>query len=132
MATAKNTTPKKSVTKTDAVEVEVETTEVPEPIKAPKSAPYVVGRDSKDSVHLTALKRNLNATKSLSVHHLQRRLRDWGFSEAYADRDGFYGELTEKSVRDFQEYVGLEPTGIMDAATATRLFDNDQNVVVVF
>ena len=64
------------------------------------------------------------------IHHIQRRLKEWGFRDAYSERDGFYGDLTKKSVTEFQESLGLEVTGMMDAETMTRLFEGDTNVTV--
>jgi peptidoglycan hydrolase-like protein with peptidoglycan-binding domain len=68
--------------------------------------------------------------RSLTVHHIQRRLKEWGFRDAFSERDGLYGDLTKKSVTEFQESLGLEVTGMMDAETMTRLFEGDTNVTV--
>jgi hypothetical protein len=123
-------------------EVEVEVVAEPEPVKQKVPAPVpsssvppttyaVVGGGEKDDVHLSrAIYKNMKQKRSLSVHHIQRRLKEWGFRDAYSERDGFYGDLTKKSVTEFQESLGLEVTGMMDAETMTRLFEGDTNVTV--
>jgi len=126
------------------VELEEEVVEVPKPKKpatpkAPKPATSgvppttyaVVGGGEKDEVHLSrAIYKNMRQRRSLTVHHIQRRLKEWGFRDAYSERDGFYGDNTKKSVTEFQESLGLEVTGMMDAETMTRLFEGDTNVTV--
>jgi hypothetical protein len=126
------------------VELEEEVVEVPKPKKpatpkAPKPATSgvppttyaVVGGEEQDEVHLSrAIYKNMRQKRSLTVHHIQRRLKEWGFRDAYSERDGFYGDLTKKSVTEFQESLGLEVTGMMDAETMTRLFEGDTNVTV--
>jgi hypothetical protein len=126
------------------VELEEEVVEVPKPKKpatpkAPKPATSgvppttyaVVGGEEQDEVHLSrAIYKNMKQKRSLTVHHIQRRLKEWGFRDAYSERDGFYGDLTKKSVTEFQESLGLEVTGMMDAETMTRLFEGDTNVTV--
>jgi hypothetical protein len=126
------------------VELEEEVVEVPKPKKpatpkAPKPATSgvppttyaVVGGEEQDEVHLSrAIYKNIRQKRSLTVHHIQRRLKEWGFRDAYSERDGFYGDLTKKSVTEFQESLGLEVTGMMDAETMTRLFEGDTNVTV--
>lgn len=121
----------------------VEETPKPKPAKAETkkstfsaSAPpatqfAVVSNADTDEVFLSkCVPHNKRAMKSLTVHHIQRRLREWGFSIAYADKDGYYGDLTIEGVRQFQESLGLETTGLMDADTFTRLFEGDTNVTV--
>jgi peptidoglycan hydrolase-like protein with peptidoglycan-binding domain len=126
------------------VELEEEVVEAPKPKKpatpkAPKPATSgvplttyaVVGGGEQDEVHLSrAIYKNMRQKRSLTVHHIQRRLKEWGFRDAYSERDGFYGDLTKKSVTEFQESLGLEVTGMMDAETMTRLFEGDTNVTV--
>ena len=71
------------------------------------------------------------ARKSLTVHHLQRRLAELGYGDAAADRDGWYGDLTKAAVESFQGDNKLEATGIIDADTFKRIFAGDPNVLVV-
>lgn len=119
-----------------AVEVEevVEVVSAPAVVsssKAPASEYAVAGNAKKDTVHVSkAVYKNVNAKKSLTVHHIQRRLREWGFDDAYLDRDGWYGDLTKKSVTEFQESKGLPATGVADYDTLVALFENDSNVIV--
>lgn len=91
----------------------------------------VVSSGDTDEVFLSrCIAHNKRNRKSLTVHHVQRRLKEWGFSIAYADKDGYYGDRTIEGVRQFQESLGLEATGIMNAETFTRLFEGDTNVTV--
>ena len=113
----------------------------PEPkpeAKAPKvrvedtEATHVVGLGDKDEVSLDAcVYMNKYSRKSLTVHHLQRRLTELGYSEADSDKDGWYGELTMEAVKGFQGDNRLEVTGLMDADTFKRIFKGDPNVKVV-
>jgi hypothetical protein len=99
---------------------------------APESAPYVVGGGEVDEVYLSkAIYKNIHAKKVLTVHHIQRRLLEWGYPAAYSDKDGFYGDHTKNSVAEFQKAQGIEGDGLMNAETMTALFENDQNVTVI-
>lgn len=94
-------------------------------------ASAVVGNDETDPVFLSAIKyKNIHQKKSLSVHHLQRRLNELGYHEAYADEDGYFGDLTEFSVAKFQEDKNLDVTGRADATTLEKIFDGDANVTL--
>ena len=98
--------------------------------KAPEAEYAVVSGKDKDEVRLSAIVfENKLAKKSLSVHHLQRRLREWGFDGGFTDRDGWYGVSTRDAVHAFQKKQGL-PVGDLDMATLAVLFENDDNVVV--
>jgi len=99
--------------------------------KKPDNAVVVTPNVAADTVYLSScVYKNMFARKSLTVHHVQRRLNDLGFRDAYSDKDGWYGELTAKAVREFQEINGHEPTGLMDAATFEDIFSGDPHVVV--
>lgn len=99
--------------------------------RAHKSAPgQVVGKDKTDTVAVSRLVFGARARKSLSVHHLQRRLNDLGYPEAYADQDGWAGPLTERSVSQWQKDNGY-PVGKITGAQATALFEGDPNVTVL-
>jgi len=65
------------------------------------------------------------------VHHVQRRLVELGYKEAYADKDGWLGDLTKLAITNFQKDKGLNASGSMDADTITKLFEGDDNVIVV-
>lgn len=60
--------------------------------------------------------------KSDAVMELQTRLYELGF--LMDDRDGAYGNKTQTAVKVFQEYAGLEATGIADSATQALLFSD--------
>lgn len=98
---------------------------------APKSAYAVVSGKDKDDVRLSSIVfENIKAKKSLSVHHLQRRLNEWGYASAYLDRDGWYGTLTRDAVYAFQKDHGLT-VGTLDLATLNAIFEGDNNVRVL-
>jgi hypothetical protein len=98
---------------------------------APKSAYAVVSGKDKDDVRLSAIVfENIKAKKSLSVHHLQRRLNEWGYVSAYLERDGWYGTLTRDAVHEFQKDHGLT-VGDLDLATLSAIFEGDTNVRVM-
>jgi len=122
--------------------IEPEPTPEPKPEPAPKAkakvreedteATHVVGLGDKDEVVLAqCVYKNMYARKSLTVHHLQRRLAELGYGDASADLDGWYGDLTKDSVRQYQGDNNLEATGVMDAETFKRIFKGDPNVMVV-
>jgi peptidoglycan hydrolase-like protein with peptidoglycan-binding domain len=98
---------------------------------APRTAYAVVSGKNQDDVHLSkAVYKNTARKRSLTVHHIQRRLTEWGHYDAFLDKDGFYGDSTKKSVIEFQDRMGIIATGLMDIETMTKLFENDTNVVV--
>lgn len=93
------------------------------------AGPAVVSDNEVDDVLLSAcVYKNLYARKSLTVHHLQRRLNELGYTEAFADRDGYYGDLTKMAVARFQEDSGIDGDGIVDAPTLLAVFKGDPNV----
>lgn len=53
------------------------------------------------------------------VLELQRMLKNFGFNPG--PLDGIYGPLTEKALREFQAACGLNPDGILGAATLREL-----------
>lgn len=52
---------------------------------------------------------------SPTVQHLQNRLHQLGYGSGAPD--GKFGPVTEQAVRSFQQDYGLDPTGVVDAAT---------------
>ena len=74
--------------------------------------------------------KNKFARKSLSIHHVQRRLAELGYPDAASDKDGWYGDLTASAVAVFQATEGLESTGVLDMATLNAIFHDDPNVTV--
>jgi peptidoglycan hydrolase-like protein with peptidoglycan-binding domain len=140
-----NNTPKKEL----AVEETVEAVEATEPTKEsretaeptkesrettapPAAANAVIGNAATDSVYLSkCVFKNMYAKKSLTVHHVQRRLNELGYHDAYTDKDGWYGDLTKHAVSELQADLGIEGDGTMDAETFAAIFDGDHNVTVV-
>ncbi|WJZ48501.1 peptidoglycan-binding protein [Actinomycetia phage DSL-LC01] len=92
-------------------------------------ADAVVGGGTTDDVYLDrCVFKNLYARKSLTVHHVQRRLNDLGYTAANDDKDGWYGDLTRDAVAAWQRDNGVEGDGTMDAKTFMGIFDGDPNV----
>ena len=131
------------VVDTDEAPVAVTPEEVKQPEPEPKkeakvnSAPpaaknAAVSGNAVDDVLLSqCVYKNAYARKSLTVHHVQRRLVEWGFVDAGSDKDGWYGDLTKSAVAAFQAAHSLPGAGDMNAATLVALFDGDQNVRIV-
>jgi hypothetical protein len=125
------------VAEPEAIE-EVVVVEEPKPViknsssSAPPSEYAVVSNEDKDVVSVAkAIYKNIYQKKSLTVHHIQRRLNEWGYKEAFLDKDGFYGDLTKSAMEQFQSDHGLNITGLADYDTFVVLFENDNNVRVV-
>lgn len=120
----------------DEVVVEDELIELVEDVEEPEQEPAPVVAAPAVDVDIVRLSKckykNAAARKSLSVHHLQRRLNELGYADAWADKDGWYGDLTKLSVLKFQADAGLEPVepGIVDADTLQSLFVGDPTVAV--
>ena len=95
----------------------------------PATTHAVVSNDAVDTVHVSkVVVHNKAQKKSLSVHHLQRRLNEWGFTSAYLDKDGYCGDHTISAISAFQTHVGLPVTGAPDFTTLERIFEGDTNV----
>jgi peptidoglycan hydrolase-like protein with peptidoglycan-binding domain len=113
---------------------ETEAVQAPAPApKAQKNAPKVaVSGAAKDDVLLSAcVFKNVYARKSLTIHHVQRRLAELGYRDAGSDKDGWYGDLTKRAVAAFQKDAKLGESGIIDAATLEAIFDGDPYVSVI-
>lgn len=123
----------KDVVETVAAEADAATVAAqPAPASAPqRAAAVVVSGDSADAVFLSRCVYKSKVTrKSLSVHHLQRRLGELGFADATSDKDGWYGDLTLLAVKAFQTANKLDATGIVDADTLTAIFKGDPHVAL--
>lgn len=119
-------TPKKKGTTPIPVNIEDVRAELPEPAGA-----FVVGNGVVDEVSLSKIVyKNEVARKSLSVHHLQRRLNELGFTDAYKDRDGYFGLHTRNAIAKFQEANKIHPTGEISRELLDLLFTGDPNVVI--
>lgn len=100
---------------------------LPEP-----AGPAVVSNGRTDEVRLDAcIYKNIHARKSLTIHHLQRRLTELGYVEASQDKDGWYGDHTKTAIVRFQSSKDLNATGIIDAVTFLAIFDGDVNVTAI-
>lgn len=109
--------------------------EKPKPVEPkahkPKATQAVSGNDVDEVLLANCIYKNVFARKSLSVHHLQRRLIELGFKDADADKDGWLGDETVAAIKKFQASKGLDVTGSVDATTLTKIFEGDHNVQVV-
>ena len=112
-----------------------EPTPEPEVVEQPKASHQVsqaVSGDDVDDVLLAnCVYKNVYARKSLTVHHLQRRLIELGYKDADADKDGWLGDETVASIKKFQADKGMDVTGSVDADTFKKIFEGDVHVRVV-
>lgn len=98
---------------------------------APSPVRHVVSGNDTDDVYLgKCVYKNTFARKSLTVHHVQRRLVELGYRDAGSDKDGWYGDLTQMSIAAFQKDRSFAGEGCMNSETFVALFDGDQNVTV--
>lgn len=107
----------------------------PEPVVIPEAKPsekHVIGNGDADDVYLAkCIYKNIYERKSLTIHHLQRRLEELGYNDVVGDKDGWLGELTKIAIEKFQGDKGLAATGTVDAETFRKIFEGDTNVNVV-
>lgn len=104
----------------------------PAPVAAKPVEKHVIGKGDTDDVYLAkCVYKNIYERKSLTIHHLQRRLEELGYKDAAGDKDGWLGELTMISVEKFQKDKGLAATGKVDADTFRKIFEGDPNVNVI-
>ena len=121
----------------EVVEVEPEQVIVEEPmpepvvVEQPQASHAVSGEDVDDVILANCVYKNVYARKSLTVHHLQRRLIELGYKDADADKDGWLGDETVASIKDFQADKGMDVTGSVDADTFMKIFEGDVHVNVV-
>jgi hypothetical protein len=113
--------------------VEPEPTPEPTPVEEPQPQPAAVSAaitGSSDDVYLSkCVYENKFERKSLTIHHLQRRLEELGYKDVVGDRDGWLGELTMMSVNQFQQDKGLDVTDkTVDEVTFISIFAGDSNV----
>lgn len=122
-----------AATEIEATAEEVVMQEVVAVVQAVRAEPSaVVSGADKDEVLLSAcVYKNMYARKSLSVHHLQRRLAVLGYHNADADKDGWYGDLTRDAVAAFQAAKNINGDGQMNAATLEAIFAGDPHCIVV-
>jgi hypothetical protein len=117
---------KKKIAEPVAVDIEAVRDSLPKP-----AGEAVVGNGVVDTVKLSAIiYKNLQAKKSLSVHHLQRRLNELNYVEAYQDRDGWFGDRTKTALARFQADNKVGADGVPDLKTLNKLFAGDPNVEI--
>lgn len=113
---------------------------IPEPVPEVKPVPvaakpvekHVIGKGDADDVYLSkCIYKNIYERKSLTIHHLQRRLEELGYKDVVGDKDGWLGELTKIAIEKFQKDKGLSATGTVDADTFKKIFEGDSNVNIV-
>ena len=110
----------------------------PEPAPAPRKRAaksgvgIVVSGAGSDDVRLDmCIYKNPATRKSLSVHHLQRRLVECGFNEAGTDKDGWYADATKRAVEQYQAANNRAVTGAVDADMLTALFADEPFINVI-
>lgn len=102
----------------------------PGSITPPPTTYAVVSAAEKDSVSFDKIIfKNMVHRKSLSVHHMQRRLAEWGYPEANLDKDGYFGDSTLEAIHKFQNDHGLV-VGELTFDTLSAIFEGDTNVIV--
>jgi hypothetical protein len=116
--------------------VEPEPMPAPTPVEEPQPQPAAANAavtGSSDDVYLSkCVYENKFERKSLTIHHIQRRLEELGYKDVVGDRDGWLGELTMMSVNQFQQDKGLDVTDkTIDEATFTAIFAGDPNVNII-
>lgn len=120
----------KAEEKADTEEPKAEEPKVAAPVAAAHAV--TVSGNATDDVHLSkCVYKNMFARKSLSVHHVQRRLVELGYKVVDSDKDGWYGDMTKLGVAQFQADNGYDGDGLMDARTLEDLFAGDRNITVV-
>ena len=102
-----------------------------ESLPKPATSSVVSGKEV-DDVSLSALvyKNQLNK-KSLSVHHLQRRLNELGYTTAFLDKDGWLGDGTKIAIEQFRKDRDLLGTDLIDAETLQALFSEDIGINLI-
>ena len=60
-----------------------------------------------------------------NVKAMQQRLFDLGYITDKENVTGYYGEVTQKAVKEFQKASGLTQSGTADTKTLTALFKSD-------
>ena len=104
----------------------------PAPVAAKPVEKHVIGKGDADDVYLAkCVYKNIYERKSLTIHHLQRRLEELGYNDVVGDKDGWLGDLTKIAIEKFQKDKGLDATGKVDADTFRKIFEGDSNVNVV-
>lgn len=96
-----------------------------------KVSAVVSGNDYDDVIFDRCVYKNRRHKKSLTVHHLQRRLVELGFITAGGDSDGYYGDDTQIAIDEFRATNKIKTEGPIDVATFEAIFKGDFNVKVI-
>jgi peptidoglycan hydrolase-like protein with peptidoglycan-binding domain len=117
---------------TPVAEPEPQPEPVPAPVEPPAPMPVAnaaVTGDVDEVFLAKCVYENKFERKSLTIHHIQRRLEELGYKDVIGDRDGWLGELTMMSVNQFQKDKGLDVTEkSVDVNTFLAIFAGDPNV----
>lgn len=111
-----------------ATEVQTENPEGSEGRTEPRHEPSI---EPMKVLLSAAVYKNPRNRKSFTIHLIQQKLNELGYGIAYADRDGYFGDLTAEGVAAFQRDKQLEETGRVDERTLRAIFENDERVEVV-
>lgn len=85
-----------------------------EPVSAPKQA----NEESAEEIFVSPL---FIGVSSDEVRELQAVLKDAGYFPSWVDTTGYYGEITEKAVSDFQAEHDIDPVGFVGPLTRATL-----------
>ena len=117
---------------TPVAEPEPQPEPVPAPVEPPAPMPVAnaaVTGDVDEVLLSKCVYENKFERKSLTIHHIQRRLEELGYKDVIGDRDGWLGELTMMSVNQFQQDRGMDVTEkSVDTDTFLAIFAGDPNV----
>lgn len=91
----------------------------------------VTGGDYDNVILARCIYKNRRHKKSLTVHHLQRRLVELGYPIAGGDLDGYYGDDTQQAIDEFRANKKIKAEGPIDEETFKAIFKGDINVRVV-
>lgn len=108
-----------------------QSTNIQDKLGLPKEPYAVVGNWDQDTVQMSSIKfKNIYSKKSLSVHHLQRRLNELGYVDAYSDQDGWFGELTYNALEEWRKASDLPQGGDLSFEELKAIFKDDPNVIL--
>lgn len=111
--------------------IPVDINKVREAMPKPASPAVVSGKEVDDVLLSALVYKNPYVKKSLSVHHLQRRLNELGYVTAHLDKDGWFGDGTRLAVEEFRSARSIVGSGVIDADTLKAIFDGDPAVKLI-
>ena len=97
------------------------TTAATQPATKPVSSASV---ESQYKIKVSGLSLKLDDEND-NVKAMQQRLFDLGYVTDKENITGYYGEITEKAVKEFQKANGIKETGTADNKTLTAMFKSD-------